>query len=246
MNRLDGRRVLVVGASGGIGRAMGLALGREGASVAFAARRRDRLDTAVAECGGNAIALECDVRDESSCRATVAGAVDAFGGLDALVYCVGVGAFRELADASADEWRAVFDSNVVGAAVVTAAAVPHLKAAAGHAIYLSSESALYHVPWKGIGIYIASKQALESMVSSFNVEVPEVAFTSYVVGSTNGTEFVAEDELEGITPYLTEWFTQGHVTERLLEPEAHAKALVDILTTDGWIQTISVRVRGTR
>jgi NAD(P)-dependent dehydrogenase (short-subunit alcohol dehydrogenase family) len=245
MNRLDGRRALVVGASGGIGKAMGLALNREGASVAFAARTRDKLDAAVAECQGKAIAVPCDVRDEESCRAAVAATVDAFGGLDALVYSAGTGAFTELAGATAEDWRNVLDTNVVGAALVTAAAVPHLNAAQGHAIYLSSESALHHTPWRGIGIYIASKRALDSMVRSFALEVPDVHFTTYVVGSTGGTEFVTPEQTDEITPFLTEWYEQGLVLG-MLEPETHAKALVDILTTDGWIQTISVRVRGSR
>ena len=128
---------------------------------------------------------------------------------------------------------------------MTAAAVAHLKANQGHAIYLSSESALHHTPWRGIGIYIASKRALDSMVRSFALEVPEVHFTTYVVGSTGGTEFVTPEQTDEITPFLTEWYEQGLVLG-MLEPETHAKALVDILTTDGWIQTISVRVRGSR
>ena len=170
---------------------MGLALAGEGASVAFAARSRDKLDAAVAGVRGRpAIALPCDVRDEASCRAVVAATVDAFGGLDALVYSAGMGAFRELADATADDWRTVLDTNVVGAALVTAAAVEHLRATSGHAIYLSSESALHHTPWRGIGIYIASKRALDSMVRSFALEVDDVHFTTYVVGSTGGTEFL--------------------------------------------------------
>jgi NAD(P)-dependent dehydrogenase (short-subunit alcohol dehydrogenase family) len=246
VGRLEGRRALVVGGSAGIGRAMGLALAGEGASVAFAARSRDKLDAAVAACGdARAIALPCDVRDEASCRAVVADAVDAFGGLDALVYSAGMGAFRELADATADDWRSVLDTNVVGAALVTAAAVEHLRATSGHAIYLSSESALHHTPWRGIGIYIASKRALDSMVRSFAREVDDVHFTTYVVGSTGGTEFIAPEQADEITPFLTEWYEQGLVSG-MLEPETHAKALVDILTTEGWVQTISVRVRGSR
>ncbi|HZP31458.1 MAG TPA: SDR family oxidoreductase [Acidimicrobiia bacterium] len=243
--RLVGRRALVVGASGGIGRAMGIALAREGASVAFAARTRSKLDAAVAACEGDVMAVECDVRDPASCGEVVAATAEAFGGLDVLVYSAGRGAFRELAHASADDWRSVLDTNVVGAALVTAAAVEHLKASGGHAVYLSSESALHHTPWRGIGIYVASKRALDSMVRSFALEVPEVHFTTYVVGSTGGTDFIAPDQMDEITPFLAEWYEQGLVVG-MLEPETHAKALVDLLTTDGWVQTISVRVRGSR
>src|SRR5207302_8111259 len=161
MARLDGRRVLVVGASRGIGRAIGLACSLEGASVAFAARTRARLEAVVAECEGKAVAVECDVRDGPSARAAVATAVAAIGGLDTLVYAAGIMPFTELPQATVDEWRDVFETNVIGAGVVTAAAVDELRDAGGHAIYLSSESAQYRPEaWRGIGVYVASKRAL--------------------------------------------------------------------------------------
>ena len=161
-----------------------------------------------------------------------------------LVYTAGLSVFRDLADASADDWRLVLDTNVVGAAVVTAAAVEHLKESAGHTIYLSSESALYNAPWNGIGMYIASKRAMESMIASFHVEVPEVAFTTYIVGATI-TEF-GSDQADEMGKYLTGWFERGQVTTDILEPETHAKAVVDILTTNALVGTVSVRVRGIR
>ena len=82
----------------------------------------------------------------------------------------------------------------VPASIPEECAIDSLKASGGHAIYLSSESTLHHMPWRGIGIYIASKHALDSMVRSFTHEVPEVGFTTYVVGSTGGTDFVMDDE----------------------------------------------------
>ena len=80
---LDGKRILVVGASSGIGREVGLQLARCGARVAFAARRLERLTDAVAEAGGGAVAIACDTRDPASCEEVVATAVARLGGLDA-------------------------------------------------------------------------------------------------------------------------------------------------------------------
>ena len=73
--RLLGARVLVVGASSGLGRAAGMAVAAAGGRVAFAARRKDRLAEAVAEAGSDCLAVECDVSDEASCNAAVASAV---------------------------------------------------------------------------------------------------------------------------------------------------------------------------
>ena len=118
---LAGRRVLVVGASSGLGRASALAVAAQGARVAFAARRKDRIADAVAEAGGDCIAVECDVTDEASCAAAVAATVEAFGGLDAVVYAPGASSWLPIAELEAQTWRDVFETNVVGA---TAKATP--------------------------------------------------------------------------------------------------------------------------
>src|SRR5205807_492252 len=100
MGRLDGRHLLVVGASSGVGRAVALEASREGASVALAARRVDRLDAASSKCSNPAFAVRCDVRDEQSCANAVEQAVAAMGGLDSLVYASGAMRFAELGQAS--------------------------------------------------------------------------------------------------------------------------------------------------
>lgn len=232
-----------MGASRGIGAAIGLRASREGASVAFAARNRDGLESVVARCPGKALAISCDVRDAARCGSAVARSVDQFGGLDALVYSTGISRFTELAGATADDWRVVFETNVMGAGVLTAAALPHLRAAAGHAIYLSSEAALYRPPWRGIGLYIASKLALESMVRSFQLEVPEVAFTNYVVGAT--TTVFGNEQPEQLAKFTADWYARGYVTPDLLDPETHAEMVLGILTANAWVDRVGVRVRGT-
>jgi NAD(P)-dependent dehydrogenase (short-subunit alcohol dehydrogenase family) len=164
------------------------------------------------------------------------------GGLDALVYSAGISRFTELEHATLEEWQAVFQTNVFGAAVVTAAAVPHLREAKGHAIYLSSESALYQPDsWRGNGIYIASKIAMESMVRSFHTEVPEVAFTNYIVGATM-TEFDGGD-MEKMQGFVEGWFAKGYIRPVILMPETHGEAVVNILTSPGYMDVVSVRAR---
>ena len=98
MSDLDGTRLLVVGASSGIGRELGLQAARAGASVAFAARRRELVESAAAEAGNGAVGLECDVRDASACRSVVDAAVSALGGIDALVYSTAIDVLVRIED----------------------------------------------------------------------------------------------------------------------------------------------------
>ncbi len=121
-SRLSGRRVLVIGASSGVGRAAGEAAAREGARVAFAARRVERIEEAARAAGSGALAVTCDGADESSLEAAVERTVQAFGGLDALVYAPGIAVFQPLAQIDArrarlgptrfvsSTWRQVFAS----------------------------------------------------------------------------------------------------------------------------------------
>jgi NAD(P)-dependent dehydrogenase (short-subunit alcohol dehydrogenase family) len=115
---------VVVGASSGLGRAIAIGLARRGAQVALLARRRDRLERAAAEAGTSARAVPCDVTDAESCRAAIDEAASHLGGIDALVYATGVGPLARIADIDAETWRRAFDTNVIGASLVTAAALP--------------------------------------------------------------------------------------------------------------------------
>src|SRR5262249_11233268 len=124
-------RAVVVGASSGLGRCIGVGLSRKGARVALLARRLDRLEEAARQAGPGCLAIRCDVKDESSCREAIAEATAGLGGIDALVYATGVGPLARISEIDAATWRHVFDTNVTGAALVTAAALPELQASSG-------------------------------------------------------------------------------------------------------------------
>src|ERR1700749_4476938 len=95
---LEGARVLVVGASSGIGREVAVQLGVAGARVVVAARRADRLSEVIAAVGGDTASVGCDVRDPAQCDAVVTGAVEHLGGLDAVVYATAVDPLVRLVD----------------------------------------------------------------------------------------------------------------------------------------------------
>jgi NAD(P)-dependent dehydrogenase (short-subunit alcohol dehydrogenase family) len=231
-------RAVIVGASSGLGRCIGTGLAQRGASVALLARRRARLEDAAAEAGPGTLAIECDVVDPASCAAAVAKAADGLGGIDALVYATGIGPLGRLADTDADTWRRVFDTNVTGAAIVTTAALDHLVASAGTAVYLSSVSASLTPPWPGLGAYAVSKAALDKLVEAWRVEVPGVGFTRLVVGDCAGGEgdsitgFADDWDPELAAEFGVDWIERKYLSGSLIDVD-HLVTVVDAIVRGG-------------
>ncbi len=192
-------RTVVVGASSGLGRCIGVGLAQRGAHVALLARRRQRLENAAKEAGPDAFAVECDVTDEASVNRAIAAAADQLHGIDSLVYTPAIGPLARLAETDASTWRRAFETNVMGASLVTAAAIPYLSASHGVAAYLSSVSASLTPPWPGLGAYVVTKAALDKLVEAWRVEHPDIAFTRLVVGDCAGGEG------EGQTGFADDW-----------------------------------------
>jgi NAD(P)-dependent dehydrogenase (short-subunit alcohol dehydrogenase family) len=219
----DRMRTVVVGASSGLGRCLATGLAGGGARVAMLARRTDKLAEAAREAGNDAVAIRCDVTDQQSCRTAVQEAAEALGGIDALVYCTGTGTLRRLADHSADDWAHAFATNVTGASLVTAAAVPHLAASSGAAVYLTSVSASLTPPWPGLASYAVSKAALDKLVDAWRGEHPDVGFTRVVVGECAGgegdsmTQFTQGWDMELAGTFGAEWFTKGYLSGNLMD-----------------------------
>jgi NAD(P)-dependent dehydrogenase (short-subunit alcohol dehydrogenase family) len=213
---------VVVGASSGLGRCIGIGLAQRGARVALLARRRERLDAAAREAGSEAFPIVCDVTDEASCRAAIEDAASRLGGIDALVYTPAVGPLGRLVDIDAETWGRVFDTNVTGAARITAAAIPHLTATAGTAAFLSSVSASLTPPWPGLGAYIVSKAALDKLVEAWRAEHPGIGFTRLVVGDCGGgegdsrTEFTKDWSSELAAELAPVWLTRGYLSGAMI------------------------------
>jgi NADP-dependent 3-hydroxy acid dehydrogenase YdfG len=130
---LENTVVLVTGASSGIGAAAAVALAEQGAAVALAARRADRLDALAAsirEQGGTALVLESDVTDQQQATDAVERTVAELGRLDTLINNAGVMLLGPAAGAPLEEWQRMVDLNVLGLLYCAHAAIPHLLRAA--------------------------------------------------------------------------------------------------------------------
>jgi len=249
VNEIEGRRVLVVGGSSGLGRCIGLGLAVSSARVAFAGRRADMVASAAKQAGEGAIPVVCDVRDAGSVADAVDEVISAFGGLDALIYAAAVGPLVPLVAAGPDVWRTAMETNVIGAALVTAATVPHLERAAGTAVYLSSVSASQTSPWPGLGVYAVSKGALDKLVEAWNVEHPTVSFTTLVTGDCIGgegdgaTQFANAWDPELAATFVGRWVEMGYITGGFVEIADLVAAIISIVTSGARMPSVVIAPR---
>ena len=241
-------RTVVVGASSGLGRCLGIGLAQRGAHTALLARRQQRLEAAAEEAGAGTLAITCDVTSTESCQTAVRKAAEGLGGVDALVYAPGIGPLARLADMDAETWRRIFDTNVIGAALVTAAAMPYLTESSGTAVYLSSVSASLTPPWPGLGAYAVSKAALDKLVEAWRGEHPMVGFTRVVVGECMGgegdsmPEFANEWDQELAAEVMPVWLARNYMSGAFVGIDDLITIVDSVLRHGGAIAIPSVTV----
>ena len=164
--------VWITGASAGMGLEMAREFARRGAAVAVSARRVERIEALAGELreqGGRAIAVPCDVSDESSVKGAVDKLVAEWGSLDVVVANAGFGVSGAIGSLSLEDWRRQFDTNVMGVVATVTHALPHLKETRGRIALVGSVSAMLAVP--GSGAYTASKYAVRAIGQTLSIEL---------------------------------------------------------------------------
>ena len=236
----DPLRVLVLGASSGIGAATANALVHAGARVTGAARRRSRVEDL-----DGVIAVSCDVRDSSSCDDAVSAAAKALGGLDAFVYATGTTGLTPLDADHRERWLEIFSTNIFGAAQVTRAALPHLQSDAsdGHAVFLTSDSAVK--PYPGLVAYGASKAALSAFCQGLAAEHSSLRVTEVVVGPTIDTEVGQHFDPEEFGYWFERWCDEGFVRYGYQVSEEVASVIVATLASDAPEPLVLAAAEGT-
>jgi NADP-dependent 3-hydroxy acid dehydrogenase YdfG len=170
---LAGKTAVVTGASSGIGEATSRLLAHNGCNVVLAARREDRLRDLVAELGEGALAAPTDVTDSAACAALVARTVERFGSLDILVNNAGLGLYGSIADGDPEDWRKMFDVNVLGVLYVTRAALRQmLRQGSGEVVFVSSLAGR-RVPRADATVYAATKHAITAVAEGLRMDVHE-------------------------------------------------------------------------
>ncbi|MGC3998900.1 MAG: SDR family oxidoreductase [Anaeromyxobacter sp.] len=235
-SRLQGKSVLVTGASAGIGWASALALGREGASVLLTARRQDRLDALarqIEQAGGRAALVVGDASQEATAVKCVATAVERFGRLDILVNNVGMGIYKNLVDTSADEYDQLVDTNVRSTFLFTRHAVPVMQQQrSGTILMISSMAGKYG--FAGEAVYCATKFAQVGFAQALDKELrPQGIKVGCICPGGVKTEFA-------LGTGRTE---EGVRASGMLEPEDVAAAVVLACTQSSGARIIEVQLR---
>jgi len=243
--KLDGKVAVVTGASSGIGEATVRALAVEGAAMVAGARRKDRLDglvEAVTREGGKAIAVECDVTDEEQAHDLVRRAVVEFGRIDILVNNAGVMLLSTVGKGLSDQWRQMFEVNVMGLLYATEAAIGHMKEQkSGHLVNISSVAGR-KVTRDSSGVYAGTKHAVNAISEGLRQELLDDNIRVSIVGpgavETELPDHITdEDAREGLSGLLS--------LERL-QAEDIADAIVYAVTQPERVSVNEILLRPTQ
>ena len=166
---VQGMKILVTGASSGIGEHIAAFLASAGAHVAAAARRTDRLDALAATAGGKIAPVAMDVGDPESVKRGVAEAAEAMGGLNGLFNNAGIAWGGHALNMSEEDWTRVIDINVNGVFRVATACAPVIAENGGGAI-LNTASVLSFRPGEKVAAYSTSKAAVAHMTKNLALE----------------------------------------------------------------------------
>jgi short-subunit dehydrogenase len=172
MLAFDGKLVFVTGASSGIGRALALQFAGEGATVAVAARREDRLralEVEVRAIGGKVFVIPCDVSRDGELQRAVAGIHAALGTIDVVVANAGFGVHGEVEDLLLDDYRRQLETNVFGVLRTIHSTLDDLKEKKGTLVLLGSVAGYVASP--GSSAYAMSKYAVRALAEALNPEL---------------------------------------------------------------------------
>jgi len=171
--KLEGKVVLITGASAGIGQASARALAREGARLVLTSRRRERLDALIEEAralGTEGVAVIGDAREEATALKAVEAATTSFGRIDILINNVGVGNYKELVDTTLDDYVEMMDTNVRSTFLFSRHVAPvMLKQGEGLILMISSMAGVYGFP--GEAVYCATKFAQVGFAQGLDKEL---------------------------------------------------------------------------
>lgn len=243
MQNIEGKVVIVTGASSGIGGETARLLAENGAKVVLGARREERLVQLAEEIGENAAFLKADVTSLSDMQALAALAVQKFGRIDALFANAGIMPAGNMFELKVHDWMAMVDVNIKGVLNAMAAVLPVFAAQkGGHIIATSSVAGTRSVP--GNAVYCGTKHFVRAMLDSFR---GEAAGDGSAVRTTVIYPGAVKTELLGtVAPSETKKMVEKFYEEVAIDPHAVAGAVLYALSQPEEVDVSDIVVRPRR
>jgi len=243
-NNIEGKVVVITGASSGLGEATARHLSAQGAKVVLGARRAGRIASLAKELnrsGSGAFAVATDVTNVEQVKRLVDTAVQKYGRIDVMINNVGLMPHSPLERLKVDDWNRTIDVNLKGVLYGIAAALPHMKQQkAGHIINVSSIAG--HKVRPGSAVYAATKNAVRVLSEGLRQEVKPYNIRTTVISpgalDTELPNSVTEPDIaEGVRKF---------VEETSLPPESFARVVAFAISQPDEMDVNEIVFRPTR
>jgi NADP-dependent 3-hydroxy acid dehydrogenase YdfG len=220
---IQGKVIVITGASSGLGEATARRLSAEGATVVLGARRADRLASLTREFdlkGAKSLAVATDVSDKAQVQNLVDSAVRTFGRIDVLINNAGVMPLSSLEKLKVDEWDRMIDVNLKGVLYGIAAALPHMqRQKSGHIINVSSVAG--HKVGPTFAVYSATKHAVRTLTEGLRQEVKPYNIRTTIISPGA----VATELLDGISDPEVAASNRAYVAKVAVPADSFARAV---------------------
>lgn len=237
---INGKVILITGASSGIGEATARLLVQNGAKVVLSARREDRLQTLAAELGENACYLKSDVCSLADMQAAAALAKEKFGRIDALFANAGIMPAGNMSQLQVADWTRMVNVNIIGVLNAMAAVLPEFLAQkSGHIVVTSSAAGTRSVP--GNAVYCGTKHFVRAMLDSFRMEA--AAEGSNIHATTIYPGAVKTELLNTVAPSETKTMVEQFYEQAGMTPDIIAGAVLYALSQPDNVNVSDLVVR---
>ncbi len=240
MKRLDGKCVVITGASSGIGEALAREYAALGAKVVMGARQEDQLQKIAAEIlntGGEAAYCKVDVVKPEDCEALIKTAIDAFGRIDILICNAGISMRALFDDCELDVLHRLMDVNFWGTVNSVKYALPHLQATKGSIIGVSSVAGLHGLPAR-TG-YSASKYAMTGFLETIRIENLKkglhvmIACPGFTASNVRFSALTADGQSQGETPRDEAKMMTAEQVARIIIKDTQRKKRLSLMEFNG-------------